>query len=118
MFVSVHQGNHWVLAVITIMDKRIEYYDSMGGLDITCLPNLRSYITMEFANKCQNLDAMTWPQVRVRDIPHQQNGIDCGVFMLTYADYSNRGRAFTFSQENIPHIRKCIVAQILDGNAA
>eukprot|EP00854_Cymbomonas_tetramitiformis_P017813 gene17813-21213_t len=112
------EGNHWVLAVINIVDKRIEYYDSMGGLDSTCLSNLKRYITEEFENKGgQNLDTEHWPEEGIRDIPHQQNAIDCGVFMLTYADYLSREHDFTFSQENIPHIRKRIVTQILENKA-
>ena len=34
--IHVH-NNHWCLALINLRDKRFEYYDSLGGNNITCL---------------------------------------------------------------------------------
>jgi sentrin-specific protease 1 len=31
VFVPVHKGNHWCMAVINFRDKKIEYYDSLAG---------------------------------------------------------------------------------------
>ncbi|KAK3283266.1 hypothetical protein CYMTET_9029 [Cymbomonas tetramitiformis] len=119
VFVPVHQqGSHWVLAVINLVDEQVEYYDSMGGVDRTCMSNLKSYIAEEFNDKGgEPLDTARWPAVAPSDIPQQDNGFDCGVFMLTYADYLSREHAFTFSQEHIPHIRERIRNEILQDKA-
>ena len=31
VFIPVHLGMHWCLAVLDVQRKAIEYYDSMGG---------------------------------------------------------------------------------------
>jgi sentrin-specific protease 1 len=32
----VHLGNHWCLAIINVKNKRLEYYDSLGGGNEEC----------------------------------------------------------------------------------
>ena len=42
VIVPVHQGMHWVLAVIDIKQKVLTYYDSFNGTDPQCLEYLVS----------------------------------------------------------------------------
>ena len=37
VIIPVHLGNHWCMAIINFKDKRLEYYDSLGGGDGGCL---------------------------------------------------------------------------------
>ena len=58
MVIPVNKGNfHWILAIVNITDKRIEYYDSMGregesNENRPILTNIRNFM-MEEA-KAQN----------------------------------------------------------------
>lgn len=38
--VPVHQEVHWVLAVIDIKRREVRYYDSLGGVDRSCMVRL------------------------------------------------------------------------------
>lgn len=35
----------------------------------------------------QRLDILEWPKVYHKNIPQQQNGVDCGVFLVLFANY-------------------------------
>ena len=41
--VPVHQEVHWVLAVIDIKRREVRYYDSLGGIDRSCM--VRAYFS-------------------------------------------------------------------------
>lgn len=47
------------------------------------------------------------------DVPLQQNGCDCGVFALQFAEHLSRGVDLSFSQLDMPYFRKKIAADIM-----
>eukprot|EP00457_Paulinella_chromatophora_P014247 gb/GEZN01014648.1/.p1 GENE.gb/GEZN01014648.1/~~gb/GEZN01014648.1/.p1 ORF type:complete len:214 (-),score=28.10 gb/GEZN01014648.1/:177-818(-) len=114
--VHVH-GNHWCCGVINFLQKRFEYYDSLGGRNALCLSSMRKYVVDEAktysGNKGFNLEEWT-DYVPSRDeIPQQANCCDCGVFTLKFADYLSQDLPLAFSQENMPYFRKRTVNDIL-----
>lgn len=103
LIIPIHLTNHWCLAVIDFSKKEFQYYDSLGGGQ-TCfsvkfafsphfyqliqkkkkmfLQELKKYLKDEHKDKKQKeLDLTGWKEYVPKDIPHQQNGYDCGVFM-------------------------------------
>jgi hypothetical protein len=118
VFVPVHLGNHWCLAVINFADKRFEYYDSLGGENPKCLERLRRYVKDEYRTKHKGeYDLSEWQDYTPLNIPHQQNGYDCGVFMCKFADYLSRGKPFDFSQSDMSYFRKRMILEILSKSA-
>jgi Ulp1 family protease len=47
------------------------------------------------------------------EVPQQENGYDCGVFTIIYADLLSEDLPLNFSQKNITRFRRKIVADIL-----
>eukprot|EP00158_Paraphelidium_tribonemae_P002420 Partr_v1_DN25352_c2_g2_i4_m21769 putative specific peptidase len=77
----VHLGMHWCCGCIDMKNKRIEYYDSLHGLDSEYFKIIRSYLQDEFLDKHNKvLDLSDWTEYVPKDIPAQMNGFDCGVF--------------------------------------
>lgn len=114
ILVPVHLGVHWCLAVIDFRHNTIRYYDSMGGRNPECLEALRKYLQEESRDKKQKeLDLSKWTYETVKDIPHQMNGSDCGMFALKYAEYITRDAKITFEQLNMPYFRRRMVYEIL-----
>lgn len=114
ILVPVHLGVHWCLAVIDFRHNTIRYYDSMGGRNPECLEALRKYLQEESRDKKQKeLDLSNWTYETVKDIPHQMNGSDCGMFALKYAEYITRDAKITFEQLNMPYFRRRMVYEIL-----
>ena len=97
VFLPVHvHGNHWCLGCVNMDDKRIEYYDSLGGNNDTYFSTMRQYLADEYAahhnsaSSCHSpppLQLSEWSHYCPKHIPRQDNGSDCGVFTLKFADY-------------------------------
>ena len=117
VFIPIHVGeNHWCMACINFVRRRFEYYDSLGGNNATCLQYLRQYVVDE-ALKYSGVqfDVSTWEDYTPRDIPRQQNGCDCGVFALKFADYLSEDAPMDFSQADMPYFRNRICLEIAQG---
>lgn len=114
ILVPVHMGMHWCLAVIDFRIKKIRYYDSMGGQNTDCLHALRDYLKDERADKKgESYDMTGWVYENVKNIPHQMNGSDCGMFTLKYAEYITKDAKITFTQDHMQYFRRRMVYEIL-----
>lgn len=49
----------------------------------------------------------------VQDIPQQKNAIDCGVFVLQYAEYLSRRQEFDFDQDHVSYFRQRMLYETL-----
>ncbi|CAL8468186.1 g7725 [Coccomyxa elongata] len=117
VIVPVHLGNHWTCALIDLVAKEIVYYDSLGGREDKILRALRSYIADEYRDKRDaEVDTSEWPIRYPADVPLQQNGCDCGVFALQFAEHLSRGVDLSFSQLDMPYFRTKIAADIMAGH--
>ena len=121
VIVPVHQGVHWVLAVVDLKRKVVSYYDSLLGKDREVVRNLIKWVIDEAKNKLnENWDISEWREEYPSEIPRQMNGSDCGMFMLNYArniasftDEDLKNNAFTFHQRDMVNLRRRLVLEIL-----
>ncbi|KAL7543627.1 hypothetical protein ACHAXR_012914 [Thalassiosira sp. AJA248-18] len=106
---------HWTSAVIFMEEKRIQYYDSMGGTDRTKLEGLLQYLKDEYrVKKGGELDVDEWELVCcTRDTPRQRNGFDCGVFTCMFCDFISKDCPLLFNQEHINQCRDRIALSIM-----
>lgn len=120
----VHVGDmHWCLGVLNLKLKRIEYYDSLGGFSVNFFDHMKEYLIKEHADKMGTEYVLKdWdtyqpgsdPNAPSGDrIPLQKNGSDCGVFACMFAHYVSRGIPFDFRQDDMPHLRKRMLADML-----
>ncbi|KAF8721071.1 hypothetical protein HU200_023486 [Digitaria exilis] len=113
IFVPVHKDVHWCLAIINMKENTFQYLDSLGGMDHNVTNILARYITEEVKEKSSKaIDARLWRE-EIVDIPLQQNGWDCGMFMLKYIDFHSRGLSLDFSQVNMEYFRMRTAKEIL-----
>ncbi|KAI3713766.1 hypothetical protein L1987_72352 [Smallanthus sonchifolius] len=114
IFVPVHKQIHWCLAVIDKKEEKIQYLDSLGGIDKQVMRVLARYIVDEVKDKNgEDIDVTSWQQEYVTDLPNQENGFDCGVFMIKFADFYSRGLGLCFKQEDMPYFRSRTAKEIL-----
>ena len=114
ILVPVHLGMHWCLTVIDFKNKQLAYYDSLKGNNMQCLEAMRSYLKAESMDKRKiDFDTSNWDMIIPKDIPEQQNGCDCGVFMGKFAEYKSRYANFTFTQQNMSYFRKRMIYEIV-----
>ncbi|KAK4737700.1 hypothetical protein R3W88_001397 [Solanum pinnatisectum] len=114
IFVPIHKQVHWCLAVINKKEEKFQYLDSLGGRDQQVLKVLARYFIDEVKDKNgKDIDINSWKLEFVEDLPEQENGFDCGMFMLKYADFYSRDIGLCFSQEHMPYFRSRTVKEIL-----
>ncbi|KZV25607.1 hypothetical protein F511_33991 [Dorcoceras hygrometricum] len=114
IFVPIHQEIHWCLAVINKKDEKFQYLDSLKGVDSQVLNVLARYYVDEVKEKSgKDLNVSSWKREFVKDLPKQENGFDCGVFMVKYADFYSRNIGLRFSQQHMPYFRQRIAKEIL-----
>ncbi|KAH0448192.1 hypothetical protein IEQ34_021992 [Dendrobium chrysotoxum] len=78
VFVPIHKGKHWCLAVINIKNETFQYLDSLGGEDIHVLEVLARYLMEETRDKGDTeIDSTSWKKELVDDLPLQKNWRVC-----------------------------------------
>ncbi|KAF5830596.1 hypothetical protein DUNSADRAFT_14326 [Dunaliella salina] len=91
LVVPVHCGQtHWACAVVDLQQRQLHYFDSLRWGD-----------------------ALSWPRLEPQDVPVQNNGSDCGVFAIKFAECAGTGRAFDFSCHHMPRIRRALAHRVL-----
>ncbi|XVF38727.1 hypothetical protein REPUB_Repub20aG0126700 [Reevesia pubescens] len=114
IFVPIHKDIHWCLAVINKKDQKFQYLDSLKGRDAKVLRALAKYFVEEVRDKIgKDVDVSSWEHEYVEDLPAQENGFDCGMFMLKYIDFYSRGLSLCFGQEHMPYFRLRTAKEIL-----
>lgn len=114
LFIPVHLGLHWCLAVIDFKNKEIIYYDSAKGDNENVFKKIKEFLAGEsrFKRK-ENFNFTGWKELTPKDIPLQMNNFDCGVFTCIYAEFKSRYGKFSFTQENMPYFRTKMINEIL-----
>ncbi|KAG2307259.1 hypothetical protein Bca52824_027007 [Brassica carinata] len=114
IFVPIYRDVHWTLAVINKRECKFLYLDSLNRSDPTISNALAKYLVDEVKDKNGKIiDVSSWDMEYVRDLPLQQNGYDCGMFMLKYIDFYSRGLGLNFSQTHMPYFRLRTAKEIL-----
>ncbi|EPS73592.1 hypothetical protein M569_01169, partial [Genlisea aurea] len=116
IFVPIHKEVHWCLAIINKKEKKFQYLDSLRGTDRHVLNVLSRYTVDEAKDKTgQDIDISSWEHEFVSDLPAQENGFDCGMFMIKYVDFhSRRDAGLCFSQEHMEYFRRRTAKEILE----
>lgn len=114
----VNEGNvHWVSAVIFMEEKKIQWFDSMGGTDMYRLNGLLRYLKDEWNAKKKGQGEFNedeWELVRcTADTPRQANGYDCGVFTCMICDFISKDQPLLFNQNHINQCRDRIALSIM-----
>ena len=107
--------------MINLRDKRFEFYDAMPSqkneFGTEVLGNLRRWVCDEAQHKFGKIwDLKEWTDHRPNDIPCQQNGYDCGMFAIKYAqcvalDLDLQTNPFT--QQHIAMFRRRAVYEMM-----
>ncbi|GKV36271.1 hypothetical protein SLEP1_g44420 [Rubroshorea leprosula] len=112
--------DHWTLFYVDIKDQKFVWLDSRKDSEMQ-MPSNYERIPEWFKGSLLPAmglnNAMDWPFFVPRDIPKQENGIDCGIFVMKYADCLTHTNCigFPFSQDNMPHFRERIFLDIYNG---
>ncbi|KAK2794281.1 Smt3-specific protease [Onygenales sp. PD_12] len=111
VFVPVHNSYHWTLMVIRPVARTIEHFDSLGSLSAAHVARAKEWLRGELGSLFVEEEWRVLPSVS----PQQNNGSDCGVFLLTTAKLVALEQPLKYGAGDIPEIRKRIVAELMNG---
>ena len=112
VFVPVHESSHWTLMVVRPIDRTIEYFDSMGARGARQVTTIKAWLRGELGDKFVDDEWTFLPS----QSSHQDNGSDCGVFLLTNAKaIALNIEPTAFGAGDTQSLRLKIVAEIMNG---
>lgn len=112
VFIPVHEGAHWTLLVVSPKMRTIEYFDSLGGNADSFVENTKRWLQGELGDAYNESE---WLFLNTES-PQQDNGSDCGVFLLTSAKAIALGlKPTVYGPRDINLIRRKIVAELMNG---
>ena len=68
IFVPIHSGAHWCLAMIDFKNHALNYFDSLRGRNDKCLEALLKYLQDEHSLKGKQDDFGTWTLIHAADV--------------------------------------------------
>lgn len=112
VFIPVHGSAHWTLMVVRPIERTIEYFDSLGSRGASQVTKAKEWLRGELGTK---YDEDEWTVLKSTS-SMQDNGSDCGVFLLTNAKAIALGIEPTaFGASDTVLLRRKIVAEIMNG---
>ncbi|KAH0626059.1 hypothetical protein JD844_000773 [Phrynosoma platyrhinos] len=99
LLIPIHLEVHWSLICVEVKQKKITYLDSQRTLNRRC-PKAEA----DKKNRPDFRDG--WRGVFQMNIARQNNDSDCGAFVLQYSKYLALGLPFTFTQQDMPKLRR------------
>ncbi|GKV52089.1 hypothetical protein SLEP1_g58688 [Rubroshorea leprosula] len=113
LFLPFCLSDHWTLFCADIKYHKFVWLNSLGDttdVSSVTLKQIRSWFE-NILLPAMGLNSVTnWPLNVPTVIPKQQNGIDCGIFVMKYADCLTHANCigFPFSQKDMPPFRRRI----------
>lgn len=112
VFIPVHNSSHWTLIVVKPADKTIEHFDSLGSLSRRHVGIVKTWLRGELGDLFVEEDWAVLPSVS----PQQDNGSDCGVFLLSTAKaIAANIDPLAYGPQDTLLLRKKIVAELMNG---
>ena len=105
-----HNNNHWTMAIISVPEKTINYYDSLNGDGSTYMTAILSYLREVELRR--QITTSPWTCQQHFDIPQQNNNYDCGIYMLTAIEKYINKLPMDHTTEAIKNKRQDIKTQI------
>lgn len=104
---------HWVLICVEMEKQLICLYDSIYLNDkFQCSFHIFQYLNEEHKSRLGTpLPLAVW-DFKCPKHPIQDNGIDCGVFVCTFAEYLSRNCPFTFNHTHMRSFRQLIAFEL------
>ncbi|KAK3922222.1 Sentrin-specific protease 2 [Frankliniella fusca] len=107
--IPIHYNDHWSLIIIHVNMRIIEYFDSLRIGNKACFQ-----IVTDFIRKTTKQEI--WICHCIEDRPIQENGYDCGMFVLAYAEQFTRPvKPIRISEDDINQLRVQVAYEIATG---
>ncbi|XP_068855055.1 sentrin-specific protease 3-like [Aphelocoma coerulescens] len=112
LLIPIHLEVHWSLVAVDVARRTITYFDSQRTLNRRCPKHICRYLQAE-ADKKERPDFREgWRGAFKMNVARQNNDSDCGAFVLQYCKFLALGRPFSFTQQDMPHLRRLMYKEL------
>lgn len=112
VYIPVHDTAHWTLMVVKPTSRSIEHFDSLGSPSAHHVAKVKEWLRGELSARYVDEE---WT-VASSTSPQQDNGSDCGAFLLSTAKAVAIGlEPLSYGTKDIPLLRRKIVAELMAG---
>nr|XP_041568205.1 sentrin-specific protease 3 [Taeniopygia guttata] len=112
LLIPIHLEVHWSLVAVDVGRRTITYFDSQRTLNRRCPKHICRYLQAE-ADKKERPDFREgWRGAFKMNVARQNNDSDCGAFVLQYCKFLALGRPFSFTQQDMPHLRRLMYKEL------
>lgn len=111
IFFPINTGAHWMLLIISPLDRKIEFLDSMGQSSRSWMRIAREWLLLELGDAYK---AEEWTDSSAKS-ELQDNSFDCGMFTAMNGLASAKGREFVEVGTDMDMARRMMVAVLLNG---
>ncbi|XP_029435969.1 sentrin-specific protease 3 isoform X2 [Rhinatrema bivittatum] len=112
LLIPIHLEVHWSLISVNVKHKSITYFDSQRTLNRRCPKHIAKYLQAEAVKKARLDFYEGWKGFFKMNVARQNNDSDCGAFVLQYCKFLALDRAFTFTQQDMPKLRRLIYKEL------
>ena len=115
----VLHGDHWCLLVVQLKDKRMVYLDSLfngTGAQIS-FSRFKNFLQCMAMYHQLSTDWLGWEfySIPSSEIAQQTTFVDCGIFVIKWAQHIAEGRPLDFSQMQVNDFRYSLILDIAKG---
>ncbi|KAA0723222.1 Sentrin-specific protease 3 [Triplophysa tibetana] len=112
LLIPIHLEVHWSLVSVDIKQRSITYFDSQRTLNRRCPKHISKYLQAEAILKEQRDFLSGWKGFFKMNVGRQNNDSDCGAFVLQYCKCLALGQPFSFSQQDMPKLRRLMYKEL------
>lgn len=100
IFIPLHvNGCHWALVKADLLSKKMHYYDSLSWKPPKSIENITAYLNLVAKQESVPLEPGAFAPIQ-EQCPQQENGYDCGIFVLLAASCLIENRPLAYSQKD------------------
>ncbi|XP_069071677.1 sentrin-specific protease 3 isoform X2 [Pleurodeles waltl] len=112
LLIPIHLEVHWSLVSVDVTRRSITYFDSQRTLNRRCPKHIAKYLQAEAVKKDRPDFISGWKGYFKMNVARQNNDSDCGAFVLQYCKHLALGQPFTFTQQDMPKLRRQIYKEL------
>ena len=114
-------NSHWALIKIELEKRELFYYDSLKNYNIDNFYPIFENITALIDKYLIEYEYLLYPNLNwtynfMKNIPYQNNGSDCGVFVCQFMNYISKNKDFDFTQDDISYFRVLMGVELILGH--
>jgi len=103
----IWEPGHFSFCFVDVKSLAIVFCDSLYSENNNCLDLIESYLMLASRDSVE----------AHREVPKQENGYDCGLFVPLFAEHVSRRSFLDFTQGDVSnnHLRQSVVLDIVQG---